>query len=599
MKKVNAVLCLLLALTVACVSCKKDDDNENPPTPAEEISESTLRTYIFASCNSDDLASVSNRFTNHVNQLDGDNTDVVIITPNEFNSLTDSQWTEIREILLNGGAVVFLSPTDQDLKNFSETAINNWDVFGNGDFSYFDIISRLEYLGDMSADDSKADTRYRAIGFCSNNILILPSKDMVNIDYMNISYSEETHEMVDSTYYPSIGETLEYSVKGELNDIVDWANQSVNEARSLSNDKLDIHDMGTILTIPCNYVLTSDYLKPNLKERACRDIEQRVICQVWSVYDLNNRKDHYLIHQEIQYKGSKLDPQSSDMYQWLEDVDGNKRYYGPFLSQLNCHTCFSDQNSQILDMKPGNSLGATTYFSGFNWTINAGLTVSKTPGLNVGGSLTLTDSKSSTIPDLELKVNFNGHDTRFNYIANEKILPGGHFWKNWHEIAKEGLHCDLTLRQSWIFSITPQDYSTYYLKNDFTNWTNYLYSQNGFFEAIDSYQGFGICIYTNRNLPAPQRAVQVWRMYCKEATQDTPLQRFLTRCYQNYFYDSPFKIGDAAAGSRESIKLFIKDFETRLSNEVNLWKDNNFYGTYHFVWQIDANVYHTTEFTVN
>lgn len=102
-----------------------------------------------------------------------------------------------------------------------------------------------------------------------------------------------------------------------------------------------------------------------------------------------------------------------------------------------------------------------------------------------------------------------------------------------------------------------------------------------------------------RNLPAPQRVVQVWRMFCNEAPVDSPLQRFLTQCYENYFYNSPFKIGDATDGSRKSIDLFIKDFETRLRYDVDLWKNNNFYGTYHFTWQIKGNTYHTTEFTVN
>lgn len=606
MKKANAVLCLLLALTVVCVSCKKDDDNENPPTPVEEISESNLRTYIFASCNNDDLATVSGRFTNQVNQLESDNTDVVIITPNEFNSLTDSQWTEIREVLLNDGAVVFLSPTDQDLKDFSETAVNNWDIFGNGDFSYFDIISRLEYLGDMSADDSKTDTRYRAIGFCSNNILILPNKDIFNTDCMSINYDAETHEMTDSTYYPSVGETIEYSVKDELDDIVDWANRSVNEARSLANAPpipTDITKMGTLLEVPLNFTFTSDYLArfcpPGLMNNISRVLETGLYCRVWSVYDLDNSQDNYLFHQELQFQGSRLDPQPSNPDQWMQDANGRWRYYGPFLESFNSETQFSDPNCHVLNVIPANTITNTNYTSGHMWNVNCGLSISANPGLNIGGSLTIQESKTTQIADLGTVVNFRQDNVLFKYKAN--VLPIGHFAAG-HDIAKDCLHSDLNPSQSWIYRINtqPQDYSKYHLNISFWVWPTFLYSWDAFLVAGNQYKTLGIgWDKVIRNLPAPQRAVQEWRMFCNEAPVGSPLQQFLTQCYENYFYNSPFKIGDATRESRKSIDLFIKDFETRLRNDVDLWKNNNFYGTYHFTWQIDGNTYHTTEFTVN
>lgn len=605
MKKVKAVLCLLLALAVVCVSCKKNDDNENPPTPIEELSKSDLRAYIFASCNNDDLATVSNRFTNQVNQLDGDNTDVVIITPNEFNSLTDSQWTEIREVLANDGAVVFLSPTDQDLKDFSETAVNNWDVFGNGDFGYFDIISRLEYLGAMSPDDSKDDTRYRAIGFCSNNILILPDyQDLVNTNCVIFSMNAETYEMIDSTYYPLEGETIAYSVKEELDDLVEWTNLSVNEARSQADGKsVDINNMGTNLTLSFNYTFNSDYIPApsdeKLKQTATREINQDVICRVWSVYDLNSHQDIYLINQQLLFQGSKLNPEPSDESKWSPDVKDRYRYYGPFLELLSCNTRFSDSNCQISDIKPSNPIGVTTYTSGQTWSLNGGLTVSQSPGLNIGGSFTLNNTETTTIPDLEMTLNFEHNNIQYKYAANNTILPKGHFAGS-HDSAKKGLHCDLNFRQSWIYRTTPQDYSSYCLYFTYSDCILYLYSKDGFFVAIDEYRGCGNeWVNFSRNLPAPQRAIQEWRMFCNEAPYGSHLQQFLTDCYEKYFYNSPFQIADKAAGCRDAINLFIKDFEGRLRNDIDLWKNNEFFGTYHFTWQIGGNTYHTTEFTVN
>ncbi|MBQ0130471.1 MAG: hypothetical protein KBT57_11660 [bacterium] len=552
------------------------------------------------------MATVSDRFTNQVNQLESDNTDVVIITPNEFSSLTDSQWTEIRELLLNDGAVVFLSPTDQDLKDFSETAVNSWDVFGNGDFSYFDIISRLEYLGDMSPDDSKADARYRAIGFCSNNILILPDyQGVVSTNCKSITLNTETLEVIDSTYFPLTGETVEYSVKDDLDDIVDWTNQSVKEARSQANGKyMDINNMGTNLTLSFNYTFNSDNLPVDdpgekLKDRATREIKHDIICRVWSVYDLNNKKDIYLINQQLLFQGSKLNPEPTDESKWLPDARNRYRYYGPFLEYIACKTRFSDSNCQISDIKPSNPIGNTTYTSGQMWTLTGGLTVSQAPGVNIGGSFSLNNTVTTTIPDLEMTLNFERDNVRYKYAANSKIWPEGHF-AGPHDTAKKGLHSDLNFCQSWICSVTPQDYSRYSLYFTYSDCILYLYSKDGFFEAIDAYRGCG-----NewrdfpRDLPAPQRAIQEWRMFCNEAPYGSHLQQFLTDCYEKYFYNSPFQIADKAAGCRDAINLFIKDFEGRLRNDIDLWKNNEFFGTYHFTWQIGDNTYHTTEFTVN
>ena len=130
------------------------------------------------------------------------------------------------------------------------------------------------------------------------------------------------------------------------------------------------------------------------------------------------------------------------------------------------------------------------------WTVNAGLSISANPGVNVGGSLTIQESKSTQIPDLGTVVNFRHDNVLFKYKAN--VLPIGHFAKG-HDIAKDCLHSDLNPSQSWIYRINtrPQDNSKYHLNISFWVWPTFLYSWDAFLVAGNQYKTLGIGSVSN------------------------------------------------------------------------------------------------------
>lgn len=605
MKKLNLLVYLLLVVTLVFSSCKKSDNDDNGGSDEDyKFSYSCLNTYLFSSCFSDPLQSISDRFKNQSNQLNGNNVDAVVITESDVYSLSEYQLTEIRKVMAKGGVIVVMSPTIDAMNEFSESIIEDWNVFGDANFNYYDVIEGLENFRYIWNGFDKQFENYKAIAFCGDNILVFPNfGSNKEVEFITLSVDMETREVVDSTKVASY-EMVNTSIEYDIDAIIKWMNKSVEESRiQLRDGGTDIKDMGKIITIPLNFDYNTTLLGKHyvgLKENFVRHINQRFVYRVWSVYDLANQKDIYLIHRDVIFEGSALKPEPTDPGSWLQDVDGKKRYYGPFLTGIEVKTEFSDPSCEMLDVQPQNPMTSTTYSEGFSWGINAGLTLSSNPGLNIGGGITLSTQQSTTVPDLQMSVVFDYNKPFFKYEPHwPEKWPEGHFVGDKHDIAVDNIKSDLDLSQKWIYLVKPNDNSTYSIKDSFSNRIDFLYSKTGFFENIDSYYGIRYNWSDFRvDLPAPPRAVQEWRMFCE--TADTELVRFLSESYKNYFYDSPFKIATATASDMQPIDLFIKDFENHLNNDRALWKSRGFTGTYTFVWKQTntPDVYTKTTFTV-
>ena len=579
--------------------CKKNKTEMPDPLPASPNEPTTdllqvksnEAAFVMADHNSEFSSMICNRFTNIQNSLNGDQTRMVIIDKSSVQSLSSEQWTELAKVFHNDGVIIYIQPTLQDLADFAMQVQDAILELAYDPDEVWKYLECLDYYGQISeANPDLSSYQYEVMAINEDDLYIMANLD----DYSEVMY---TYESVNQETGETDSIAYDYGVSGNLttyrmgllaDNLVYWADNYSNDKRDSDFSKRIRVDVP--VTFNPNNFTTLDW--------GSRTVPCNIEYTIWSAYDLNRHQDNYVIKRNIEFDGSHLNCGPVDPKLWWIDRNKEPLYYGPYLNDINVQSFFNGPTPDLNNWGPQNQMTSTSYTSDISWNIGAGLTVSASPGLNIGGGVTVRDSKTTTVPDLRMEVWQNTNVPKYKYEIS--VRPIGRFLGGKHDIVAANLRQDISMSQHWTWIVKPTDNACYSFNTDFEASVQFLRPTMSFFFFISHYHT--ATIYHKGNtvaLPAPPRAIQEWRMFCE--TSDQNLINFISKAYERYFYDRLFQVPAATQNDNGPIDNFIRNFETRLNCDKDLWRARGFTGDFKFIWRksTTTEVYHTTNFHVD
>lgn len=595
--KLLSICAISFAMLLAgCKKNKIETPESLPASPNEPTTDllqvkSNEAAFVMADCNSEFCNMICNRFTNIQNSLDGDQTRMVIIDKSSVQSLSPEQWTELAKVFHNDGAIIYIQPTLQDLADFAMQVRDAVFELAYAPDEVWEHLECLDYYGQFSeANPDLSSYQYEIIAINKDNLYIMSNLN----DYSEVMY---TYELVDQETGETDSIAYEYGVSGDLttyrmgllaDNLVYWTD-------NYSNDKQDSDFSKRIeVEVPVTF---------NPKDFTTLDWGSRTVtCNIeytiWSAHDLGRQQDNYVIKRIIQFDGSHLNCGPAEPDMWWVDKNDKPDYYGPYLNNIQVQSFFNGPTPDLTNWGPQNQMTSTSYTSNISWNINSGLTISASPGLNIGGGVTINKSSTTNVPDLRMQVWHNTNIPKYEYAITTR--PKGYFLSGNHDIVAGNLRQDISMEQYYTWIVKPSDGVSYSFDTDFAATVEFLHATKGFLQLKDKYET--ATIYHKGKtvaLPAPPRAIQEWRMFCE--TSDQNLINFISKAYERYFYDRLFQVPAATQNDNDPIDNFIKNFEKRLNCDKDLWRARGFTGDFKFIWRksTTTEVYHTTNFHVD
>lgn len=606
MKKTRYILALCaVCLTLLLSSCAKEESLEplgkegrstlgpSDPTGDRLMAASKTPAYLFTSGNTDFGMMVCNRFCNLQNSLNSAETRLAVVDGAAVESLTPEQWKQLAGLFYRGGCIVYLDPTLQQYADFASQARSTLAGMGYSVDEVWDVMGWLDYFVRLlEVNPGQAGTRFEAVAMTADDVYLVADQGRdARVQFGRELVDRESGRVDSSVAMPGTMAHMTPYRRGLVADrLVLWADRvcAAQGKRAKASD-----DGAKVVTL--QVPITFDPLAfAKLDKQGWQPIT--VPCEIeytiWSVYDLNQHKDNYVIYRNIEFDGSLLScgPEEEDEW-WC----GTDYHYGPYLHSIEVQSRFDGPSPSLIQWNPQNAMTSTTYSNGMNWGLNGGLSIGAKPGINIGANVVFTKSVSTTVPDLKMEVWRNICQPKYEYKIGHR--PQGHFWGGSHDIVAANLRQDISMQQYWTWVVDPAEGASYSFATDFSVQVEFLRSAKGFFEMKDYYEWVKVP-YDNIEiaLPAPPRAVQEWRMYCQDP--DPSLNTFLNEYYEGYFYNRLFQMPAATETERQSIDRFIDNFMTRLECDRDLWSSRGFTGTYTFVWKpsTSPDIYRTTTF---
>lgn len=449
------------------------------------------------------------------------------------------------------------------------------------------------------------NSAFLSISIKNGGILVVPKSNV------SVTYSSELCDLNSGTISPHESSTpveksedTPYSYGLAADRAVLWTNETRPERSNESNSVEDLMSASVELTI--QYTINFDSQRQfgtGLKIARTVPVEERYL--VWPVYDAGTgrNRDLYLIQRNILFYGSNLQcgPTKPEDY-W--QTGGNYGCYGPFLRSMVVKTCMVDgKNPTMTDLEPKNAMGSTSYTEGFNWSLNGGVSIGKEPAITFGGSVGLSYSSATSVPDLKMEVKYNQNAPEFIYEAG--TLPINHnrvFGDIYHDTAKPNLTTDINMGQKWIYEISSIPGDNFTIATDYSAEIDMLNCKYTFFYTKDIYMQARYTFPSIKiPLPAPPRVKQTWRQSCNPGSE--ALDKFLAEKYAGLYYNSLVYIGGDTDGDREGVDKFISKFISAVQSDQETWRRRGFVGKYTFSWtKLDdkggSQLYKTYDFEV-
>lgn len=609
MKK--TLLLIAVALLFVVAGCKKDGEEISPLETMVESQDpsyggiqpytSDQLAFIFSTGSSDFASMVCNGFTNSADSLGVEDLKVVIFSSSEASHFSRTQWEHILSVYIRGGSLIYLNPTLQQYANFCLQANSVLSKLGFGAESTYDESNALYYFRDMLLSNPDwANKQFEAIVICSDDVYMVQKlgDNMKGTQRLECyDGNTRTLESCDSSAC-SVAEMSQYFKSVVANNLLEWTDAKIAaQNHRAPKGSIDATDLGKEIVVQ-----TPITFQPSSFTGLDWKFSITVPCQlaytIWSFHEVDNHQDYYLVQRNICFEGRGLLCGPVDKTKWWGCKDTHNGYYGPYLKSIKASSRMSDEAALVSDFAPQNPMESANYSEGFNWAKSGMLSMCEKPSLLIGGNYSVSSIKSIEATDMKLKVCYDNNSPVYEYVA--KSVPQGHYsGLGEHDLAKENLHQDIDLGQSWIWSVSANGNAVYSFSTDLDVSVEFLASDFSFLKLKDYYMQNTVSYRDMRvALPVPPRAVQEWRMHCSNASGE--LEAFLRSHYSGYFYNQYFKMPAQSNVDCQSIDAFISDFEARLTNDKELWIDAGFSGTFEFVWQRgnSPEIYHTTTFVV-
>lgn len=594
---------LLGGLLLGLAACQDDDEpsgkielktEEEAPMPTEDALEVTtyLPTYFFPATYSHTAGALERRIKSPVPAVD-ENTKLYILPGSACGPMSVEEAKPLTRLFLRGGHIVLVEPTSDDVLNFFFTLLfTAHDMLekneveeetSEGIYAAFYSLSNLLqnsnlefFLGEEGSDEVVCDL----MAFRGNAIYVVGDLDdvvdtatEVTTTTVDLESDEVLSEVTAKDESPKELNDYRYGKQADL--LVEWLEEGSDPARAQqallregrdqwvqTKGDFSLDEITSAQQITYSFDAWYTYYHAPV----------RVAYKIWTVND-GKQTDYYLIHQEIRSENSVLGCGPSDPELWLageiaRKSMGGEYCYGPYMVQLATQVEFSDSRVEVEEASPANNISdVTNYSEGFDWGIDAGLSLGKDPLFNIGGSFSFSKSWSYDIEHLGMTFSYNGNRPKWDYQAG--ILPDTHFglFHITHDIASPIMRNDCTVGQSWIWKI--KDASGSY-KFTSTTWLGIqgFYLEEHVFSTSAVYKTHISKDTRSFTLNAPPRYEQKWIMMV------TPSDGNVKEFFQTYFPeygDQAFSVYVVEKDDRSSIDARINMVKNRIkTNQVVL-----------------------------
>lgn len=486
-------------------------------------------TFVFDAAYQGEGKALVNRVTNPVG-LFAENLRHVIIHSSQISTLTDEQVAAIIRCQASGGALIVADPTVHAQMELLQAIYNVATDYLAEESNGMDLLQNVDYLqvDFLLGQAAELNTQMTENPNFMQEINEDPSKDAFVSGIRGRQIFVSGHVRAEGEEN-TLNDYL-YGIKAD--EVASWMNEPGTAQVQINSGSSQLQDLCKAVEYRMEKTFMFQFRhKKDLYDRYVQAIAYQ---QIWSAYSFDKSCDYYCTSSTVTVRNQNLncgpkeetkwyDPEHWDLWKakYKEVCTIEDSMYGPFMRRLD----FADQwypegaaNIQLLEYKPVNTGGQTTYSSGVNVTLGGNLGFNmQGPTGGVSGSVTFTDSRSRSVPDLKLTAESGDKYVSWKWDA-EEALPKAHFrliGKNYHETAKSILTSEVQIPMAHVLSIGNYTESKIRLSSTLEYEVNYMTYHSPHWEAEEFYLSDPRKLTESFYVPCPPRFQQWWALSLK------------------------------------------------------------------------------------
>ncbi len=474
------------------------------------------------------------------------------------------------------------------------------DVRNNLDDDIYGLpIVRTEKLGVNDAFTSLLTLRgnnVRAYDNSSENLTSTVSTESYTYDTNGTLVSSDTtavpqvhtfNASYTDYYIGKMADDITYHVKDDANGTDHDKSVSARATESDLKQLMNAQQFTHVFRADNSYIRnTIDGASFHWPERSCL-VEENY--NIWAVYDFNNDKDYYLVHQTItSHNGDLCCPSGNQGWSYL---GGDYVYFGPYAGNTETNVTLLDEdgnevsNASFYNPQPTTHQGTVSHSTGMTMQLggNIGLSTSGPSG-GVSGSIAFSESYSTSTPDYSTELKTIGPHMYWRFNAENAHIKGHFAWNNdncTHDIVPSCYRNDCSFNQSFIY-VVPNPASPRYSLDVYTKQELVSYEgKNTWFYMTDIYHTCARDTKYKVVLNPPVRFKQDWYMTIEvpQGISQESVRSFLTSHYPNYWKDT-FACYTFTKDDTQPVLGFLNDFKNDINNDLASWKNAGFTGKF-------------------
>lgn len=632
MNKSNFIFALMLPLVFMASSCCDGDADTAPPQ--EALSERLPTTDIMSttidaayaeygpSINDNFAQAVMNRHTFGKASANQDIVKSVFVGGDRLSTLSAQDYKDIVSCILEGKALLVVNPTMSEWNKFAmsiaeayvsmvremqlpENSTEAGENFLNmlvhdirvkqSDDIYGLPILKKETLGANDVFSSILYIKEGDVRSYDNDILQEPDS-VKSVEYKYDKDGTLLSSQTDDdwqTVTPNC-EANAYAVGLMADDVVEHISEDPSEdtaVRAFSSRSAE-SDLKQLMS-------AQQFTKVFRVDNYAADVRSRYIKRscivetnyyIWSVYDFDNDKDYYIVHQSITAHNGELHCTSGDK-NWDCIIGDKYVFLGSWAGDVvNKIDLIDDKanpvsNVQVIDPQPTTHQGSVSHTTGMMLTLggNLGFNMSGPTG-GINGAVSFTESYTTSTPDYATELNTSGSKIQWYFNAANSHIKGHYafFVTNaTHEIIPSCYRNDCTFNQSFVYAISNPTSTKYsldvYTSQDLVTYEGF----NTLFYMIDRYKSFRSDARYTVELNPPTRYKADWYMAVDvpQGISQESVRQFLQAHYGKYWKET-FTCYTFTENDTLPVSGMMYALEKDIKNDLASWKSAGFVGKF-------------------
>ncbi len=626
MKRIIQLSALALPLIFGVASCSDNETTKSTGTvqlgeklpTTDQLEVKVEGGYIeYGSSSDDDLAkAVMNRHTQGKVSADQTSLKSVIVAGNSLTSLSDQDYTDIVKYILTDKTLLVVDPTMANWNSFATKLVKAYTALveagnlpqkttaaGNHFFRSLTRDVRTNLKDDIyglpivKVSEANENDVFASMLFVRGNKVRNYDHDCYDhpttVVTETVKRDKDGNAVSTETSEPQTNTSENHVLNGfQTGQMADDVASNIDEAaddgaNSDSNDPSDLKSLMQAQKFSHVFRVTRPIdLSYRWQERSCL---VKTDYNIWAVYDFDHQTDYYLVHQTITSQNGDL--HCSDGHKDWEYWLGDDLYFGTWAGDVYSTVNLLDEqgnavsNVSVVNPQPATHQGATSYSSGMSWSLsgNAGLNTSGPSG-GVGGSVSFSESYSTSAPDYAVELNASGSEIKWKFVASNSRIVGHFAWARedaTHDVVPACYRNNCTFNQSFIYTVqnpaSPRYVLDVYAKQCLLDYKG----TNSWFYMTDNYTYYSNEAKYQVVLNPPTRYKQDWYMTIEvpQGINQNDVRTFLQSHYPKYWKETTtcytFTKDDTLP-----IIGWMNDFQNDIKNDLASWKNAGFTGKY-------------------